>query len=299
MPLDRLGCELLRNPYGRTLTEDEMCELCRDVDGVVVGIDPISTRVMREAKYLKGISKYGAGTDNIDLDTAGELGIPIKTASGANSISVAELTVGLLICLCRHIPYSVISTKNGEWSRRVGHEVKGSTVGLVGCGSIGREVAKRISALGANILIYDTVGVNHGFLQACRGEQVDLRTLLTESDIVSLHCPSTHQTSKLINRDTIALMKDGAMLINTARGDLIDEEALYEALITGKLGGAAQDVFSSEPPERGHKLLTLDNFILTAHIGAFTREAVIRMANMAVANMAELLGGGTYNICGR
>lgn len=298
MLFEKQGCETIRNPYGRILTEEEMCELCRDVDGVIVGVDPISARVMSGAKHLKGISKYGAGTDNIDIDTAEDLGIAIRTAVGTNATSVAELTIGLLICLCRHIPYSVSSTRNGDWNRRRGHEVMGSTVGLVGCGSIGREVARRISALGANVLIYDAVEIDRGSMEACRGKQVDLETLLAESDIVSLHCPSTPQTTELINRDTIACMKDGAMLINTARGDLVNEEALYEALVEGKLAGAAQDVFSSEPPERGHKLLNLDNFILTAHIGALTEEAVMRMATKAIENMVELLQGKGRNVCG-
>ncbi len=289
-PLKKQGYHLIKNPYGRVLTEDEMCELCRDVDGIIAGGDPITGRVLHEAKYLKGISKYGSGLDTIDMDAACKLGIAVKGGAGANAVSVAELAIALLICAYRGICSSALSTKSDGWKETRGREVMGSTVGIVGCGNIGREFAKRVSAFGANVLIYHRRPVQQQVLDMCGARQVSFDTLLAESDAVSLHCPLTPQTVRLMGRDAIARMKNGAVLINTARGELVDEDALYDALTVGKLRAAAQDVFSCEPPEPGHKLLLLDNFMLTAHIGASTDEAVIRMATRAVENMVELLG---------
>jgi phosphoglycerate dehydrogenase-like enzyme len=291
--LRQAGYEVILNPRRRLLTEDEMVDLAQDVVGIIVGVDPVTEQVLSNAGRLKAISKYGAGVDNIHMDAARSRGIQVRTAAGVNSGSVAELTLGLLLCLYRNMWYSVSSVKRGGWERIIGRELSGSTVGLVGCGNIGREVAKRLLALGARVIVHDDKLCDTEFLQSCDVPRVPLEQLLKESDAVSLHCPLNSETEHIINRRAISIMRDGAYLVNTSRGELVDEDALYDALKSGKLSGAAQDVFSQEPPEPGCKLLELENFMLTAHIGAFTKEAVHRMAITSTRNLLEMLEGAS------
>ena len=291
--LRQAGYEVILNPYGRVLTENEICKLVRNVVGIIVGVDPLTERVINNASRLRAISKYGAGIDNIEIGAVYSRGIQIRTAAGANSVSVAELTLGLLISLYRNMWQSVSSVKEGGWDRKIGRELLGSTVGLVGCGDIGREVAKRLLALGARVIVHDDKLMDTTFLKSYGVPRVSLEELLRESDAVSLHCPLTEETRHMINRRTISVMRDGAFLVNTARGELVDEDALYDALKSGKLCGAAQDVFSKEPPRQGCKLLELKNFVLTSHIGAYTQEAVNRMAIRSTRNLLEMLQGNS------
>jgi phosphoglycerate dehydrogenase-like enzyme len=289
--LRQAGYEIILNPRRRLLTEDEMVDLAQDVVGIIVGVDPVTERVLSNTRRLKAISKYGAGVDNIHLDAARSRGIQVRTAAGVNSVSVAELTLGLLLCLHRNIWRSASSVKMGGWERTIGRELSGSTVGLVGCGNVGREVAKRLLALEARVIVHDDKLRDTEFLQSYDVPRVPLEQLLKESDAVSLHCPLNAETRHIIDCKAISIMRDGAYLVNTSRGELVDEDALYDALRSGKLSGAAQDVFSKEPPEPGCKLLELENFILTAHIGAFTKEAVHRMAITSTRNLLEMLEG--------
>jgi phosphoglycerate dehydrogenase-like enzyme len=287
--LRQAGYDVILNPYGRVLTEDEMLRFTGSVVGIIVGVDPVTERVLSNAGKLNAIAKYGAGVDNIDIDAVRSRGVRIRTAAGTNSVSVAELTLGLLFCLYRNIWHSASSVKRGGWERMRGRELLGSTVGLIGCGNIGREVAKRLLALGAHVIVHDDKLQDTTFLQSYDVPRVPLDKLLKESDAISLHCPVTKETYHMIDSGAINIMRDGAYLVNTSRGELVDEDALYDALKSGKLSGAAQDVFSQEPPEPGCKLLELENFILTAHIGAFTKEAVHRMAITSTRNLLEML----------
>jgi|CZCA01.1.fsa_nt_gi phosphoglycerate dehydrogenase-like enzyme len=287
--LRKAGYEVILNPNGRTLTEDEMISAIRDVVGIIVGIDPLTDKVLANARRLKAISKYGAGIDNIHINAARSRGIEVRRTVGANSNSVAEFTVGLLLCLYRNMWYSASGVKRGDWSRKRGREIAGSTVGLIGCGNIGREVAKKLLALGAHVIVHDNFLQDTEFIEAHGIPLVSFEDLLRESDAVSLHCPLTTETRHVINHRAISSMREGAYLVNTARGELVDEDDLYDALKSGKLSGAAQDVFSSEPPPPDCKLLELENFILTAHIGAYTQEAVYRMATTSTRNLLEML----------
>ncbi len=281
--------EIIENRTGKTLTENQLVELCRDVDGIIVGVDPITERVLRSAGKLKAISKYGAGLDNVDLETARELGIKVDRAAGTNAVSVAELTVGLIFAIARNIPYSASSVKSGGWDRLRGIEITGKTIGIIGLGAIGREVARMAFGIGMNILGYDPyIDTNASFLKDYSVNLTTLERIYREADFITLHLPLTDGTRHMINRDTLAMMKPTAYLINTARGELVDEDALYDALKSGALAGAAQDVFSKEPPE-GHKLLELDNFILTSHIGAYTVEANEKMAVKSAENLIRML----------
>jgi phosphoglycerate dehydrogenase-like enzyme len=285
------GYGIIENNFGRTMTEDELISHANEnVVGMIIGVDPLSARVLDRFENLRAISKYGVGMDNIDLERAAELEIEVKNAVGTNNVSVAELAISLILTLSRKIPLMVTGVKNGGWGRAVGSEITGKTVGLIGGGQIGKEVAKRAAGLGMEVKIYDPYLNDDLFLQTYEIEQVDeIEKLLKVSDYVSLHVPATDQTKGMINKDTLKLMKSTAYLINTSRGELVNEEDLYHALVNKLIAGAAQDVFSSEPPQNGEKLLELDSFILTPHIGAFTNESIEKMVTVSTQNLIGML----------
>ena len=277
------------NEYNRTLTEEEMIEMSEEVEGILIGIDPITSKVLQRAKNLKAISKYGSGLDNIDLEKAEELNIKVRKALGANSISVAELAVGLMFSLARSIPLSAASTKNNGWDRKMGVELAGKTAGVLGGGYIGREFAKRAVGLGMKVIIYDPYFNDEAFLKQYDVKLLSFDEVIETSDFISLHLPLGKDTMHIMNESVFKRMKNTSYMINTSRGELVDEEALYNALINGEIAGAAQDVFSSEPPKGDEKLLKLDNFILTSHIGAFTKESVEKMVLIATQNLIDML----------
>lgn len=286
------GYEIIENTLGRTMTEDEIISYAKsDVVGIIVGVDPLSARVLTECKDLKAVSKYGMGLDNIDLETAKARNIKVDRAVGTNNISVAELAIGLMLSMARSIPYVTNGVKEGAWARVMGCELFNKKLGLVGCGLIGEEVCKRALGLGMKVLIYDPYIGDHIFNNPNITKCKNVDELCSESDFISLHAPLTNETREIINEHTLELMKPTAILINTSRGELVDEEALYEALVNNKIKGAAQDVFSSEPPAEDEKLLKLDNFILTSHIGAYTREAVEKMVIISTKNLLRMLNG--------
>lgn len=290
--LEEKGYEIIENDFGRTMTENEIVRLAGEgVEGIIIGVDPLPANVLEQLRDLRAISKYGVGMDNIDLSRAAELGIKVKNAVGTNSVSVAELAVALMFTMSRKIPVHSAAVKAGGWDRSIGFELTGKKLGLVGGGQIGREVAKRARGLGMDVTIYDPYFSEEDFLVRYQVGKTDkLEELLSQSDIISLHLPATSETRQMINSATLDLMKPNAVLINTSRGELVDEEALYEALSSGRIAGAAQDVFSSEPPAKDEKLLQLDNFILTPHLGAFTGEAVEKMVLVSTNNLLEMLG---------
>jgi len=285
------GLEVVFNETGRTLTEEEMADRVADVDGLLVGVDPVTRRVLSAAGRLRAVAKYGVGVDNIDQDALRERGIPLQTTPGANNVSVAELALGLMLVLARNLCGAVRSVKDGGWARRQGVELTGKTLGLVGCGQIGREVAVRAGGLGMAVTIADPYFEDEAFLERHGIRRTDMDGLLAGADFVSLHLPLTPETRGIIGRSALERMKPGSFLVNTARGELIDEAALQRALESGGLAGAACDVFTKEPPG-DHPLLRLDNFILTPHVGAHTREAVLRMARTATRNLLAMLQAG-------
>lgn len=281
--------EIVENKTGKTLTKEQMLDLCSDVDGIIVGIDPMDEEILRRAPRLKAISKYGVGLDNIDLKVAKELDIKVKKAVGANTRSVAELTVGLFFALSRNLMQAAHDVKAGMWNRSIGHEVQGKVVGIIGFGAIGREVAKMSMGIGMKVMAYDPYFNDMELAKTLNTNMTNISDILEKADFVSLHLPLNNDTKKIINIESLSKMKRTAFLVNTARGELVDEEALYEALKRGIIAGAAQDVFSQEPPSDQHKLLSLDNFILTPHIGAYTKEATERMVMISVKNLMKML----------
>ncbi|NLY19218.1 MAG: phosphoglycerate dehydrogenase [Clostridiaceae bacterium] len=287
--LEENGFEVIENTTGKTLTEKKMIELCSDVDGLLVGIDPVTERVMRNAPKLRAISKYGAGLDNIDLDAAQKYNIKVDRAAGTNAVSVAELAVGLFFTLARNIVPVSMSTKQGRWDRFRGVEITGKTVGIIGLGNIGREVARMTYGLGMEILACDPfVDPESDFIKKYNIKMTGLDELFPQADFLTLHLPFTDETRHMINAEVLNSMKNTAYIVNTSRGELVDEDALYKSLTGGAIAGAASDVFSKEPPG-DHPLVKLNNFVLTSHIGAYTKEANIKMARVSIENLIRML----------
>ncbi len=281
------GCELDLHPPDHPMSAAELAELVPGYDGLILGLDDCNADVIARADRLRVISRYGSGVDKVDVNAATARGIVVTNTPGVNRIAVAELTIGLMFCLARRIPQMVNNMRAGVWTRAQGWELYGKTLGLIGLGAIGREVAARAHALGMHVIANDPYSA--GILDR-NADLVDLATLLREAHIISLHCATTPETTNLINAERLALVRDGAYLVNTARGELVDEGALYDALVSGKLAGAASDVFHNEPPE-GSPLLALDNFLPTLHIAGTTQESVQRMAMLAAQNVVDVLRG--------
>lgn len=283
------GCELLPNDLGRTPTEAELLERIRDVDVLISGTEPVTARVLEAANRLKVISKHGVGYENIDLAAANDRAIPVAVAGGSIVDSVADMAMALLLALARRIPEGDRAVRAGTWPRMVGMELRDKTLGIVGLGQIGQALCRRARSFGLQVIAYDLRHDQH-FAQRWGVRYLPLHDLLATADIVSLHAPVTAETRQLINADTLALIKRGAYLINTARGELVDEAALEQALRSGQLAGAAADVFSAEPPGRS-PLLMLDNFIAAPHSAGQTHDGLRKMGVITAENALRVLAG--------
>ena len=253
------------------------------------GNPPIGAELMSLAPDLKVIAKHGAGVDSVDLAAATARGVLVMTANDANAPAVAEHTIALILALARDVVTLADRTRGGEWARGsyAGQEVTGRTLGLVGFGRIGRRVAVIARALGIEVV---ALSAHPGGVDAALAREVaTVAELLAVSDIVSLHAPLNAATRGMINRESIALMKHGALLINTARGAMVDEAALLDALHSGRIGGAALDTLTEEPPPSDYPLLRAPNLIVTPHIAAMTAGAIVRMGVSAATNIAAVL----------
>ena len=281
--LSQSGFNLHTNPYARRLSEKEIHDLIIDLNpvGIIAGVEPLTRKVLQDAPQLRVLSRCGTGIENVDLEAAHELGITVKNTPDAPTRAVAELTVGTILNLLRHIGVSDRSIRNGAFMKSMGRLLAECTVGIIGYGRIGREVARLCQAFGANILVYDLDPnvTNIPF------QKVELDELLEQADIVSLHIPGTDDNGYYLDRKRIEQMKTGAYLINNARGSLVDEAPLYDALKTGQLAGAALDVFETEPYQGN--LIELDNVVLTAHIGSYAREVRQTMECEAASNLLD------------
>jgi len=296
-PLSERAMELLKskksilNVSSEHLPKEKLIEVIPEVDVLVVrSATKVTADVIEAGRKLKIIARAGVGLDNIDVKKAQEKGIKVLNTPGASAISVAELTFGLILSCVRHIARGTMDLKEGKWTKKElkGNEIFGKTLGIIGFGNIGKEVAKRALCFGMKVLAYDPY-VNRTDLQV---EIVDLDTLLRESDIVTLHVPLTEETKHIINEESISKMKDGVVVINASRGGVVDEEALYNGLINGKIKAAGFDVFEVEPPfdELRKKLLSLPNVVATPHVGASTVEGQERVGIEIVKKIFEELG---------
>ncbi len=280
--LVKAGMNIVGNSFKRKLTEDEIIELLgQDTVGMIAGIEPLTERVFMSAKGLKAISRCGAGLDNVDLTAAKRQDITVFNTPEAPAQAVAELTMSLILAALRRICQVDQLLRADRWSRMQGQLLAAQLVGIIGLGHIGRRVAKLCQAFDARVVAHDPYidTTSHGV------ELVPLKKLLAEADVISLHLPYGANTHHLLDAKAFARMKPGSIIINAARGGLIDEIALDEALISGHLGMAALDVFEQEP-YRG-PLIKNDKIILTSHIGSLARESRMRMEIEAAENLLE------------
>jgi D-3-phosphoglycerate dehydrogenase len=283
------GCELIANDLGRAPSEAELLERIADVDVLISGTEPVTARVLAAAPRLKVISKHGVGYENIDLEAAKTRGLPVAVAGGAIADSVADMAMALLLALVRQVPQGDQAVRQGQWPKLVGMELCGKTLGIVGLGQIGKALCRRAKGFGLHVVAYDLYP-NERFAHSWGVRCLPLDELLSTADIVSLHAPVTPDTRYMFNSTTLAAMKPGAYLINTARGELVDEAALAEALRAGHLAGAASDVFTTEPPG-DNALLALDNFIATPHSAGQTRDGLRKMGEITAENALRVLAG--------
>jgi len=281
--------KIKRNNTGRPYKKEEMLKLIKDVDGIIIGIDELSAEIIEEANELKVISKYGIGLDNIDINMATNKKIVVTNTPTANVDAVADLTFGLILSLARRVPEADRKTKGAKWGKIIGKSVWEKTIGIIGLGKIGRQVVKRAKGFEMNILVFDIVK-DKKFAQKYGIKYVDLEKLLRQSDYITIHIPLNDATRNMISYEELEKMKKDAFLINTSRGGIVDEEALYDALRNNKLRGAALDVYNNEPL-RESPLKELDNVIMTPHIGAYTEEAIENMSIQAAQNLIDVLEG--------
>lgn len=274
-----------REAAGRSLTD-----AVRDVAGIVAGTDAFTAEVLAAAPGLRVIGRCGVGYDNIDVAVASRNGVAVTNTPGVNRTAVAELVLGLTLDLARGISRSIANVRDGGWDQPSGRELAGATFGVVGFGSIGRTVARLARALGTRVLACDPY-LSDEEITAAGAAAVSLPELLRQADFVSLHLFLDGTTRHLIDAAALRTMKPDAYLINTARGGVVDEAALADALAAGELAGAALDVVEREPLPGDSRLRTLDNVLVTAHVGAATREARARSGGAAARQVIDVLSG--------
>jgi D-3-phosphoglycerate dehydrogenase len=272
------------------LAAKQLAAAVADADGLIAGVDEVSTTVFEQATRLRVVARYGVGTDSVDLDAAARHGVVVTVTPGANANAVAELTIAFLLALARSLVPARDAVRAGEWPVGRGVEVAGRTVGLLGLGRIGSLVAAKARALGTRVLAYDPFASDEQ-AEAAGATLVDLVTLAAASDFLSLHAPLTAQSRRIVDRALLERLKPGAVLVNTARGELIDEAALLWALDHGPLAAAALDVLADEPPPVDHPLLHRTDVLVTPHLGARTKEATSAMGRMAVDELLAVLSG--------
>ena len=281
--------DLVFNPQEKPLLEDELIPLLAGCEGCIAGLDFITRKVIEKAPELKVISRYGVGVDRVDLEAAREKGVVVCNTPGVNANGVADLVFALLLAIARRVPLLDRKTKEGQWLRSTGFELCGKTIGILGLGAVGKAVAKRAAGFSMKIMAYDPF-LNKEYTLANGIIAASFDEVIKEADFISLHLPLMDETRNIINEDTMKSMKQGAVIINTARGGLIDESAAYNLLKSGHLGGLGLDAFETEPPGSS-PLFTLDNVVVTPHTGAHTAEAMAAMADMSVRNLIDVLSG--------
>ena len=283
----------LKITYEPEITPDQIKEKIGNFDIVVVrSRTKITKEMIDRANKCKIIARVGVGLDNIDVDAAKTKEIRVINAVEGAMNAVAELVLGLMLSLAREIPRADREIRNGKWLKKelMGTELSGKYLGIVGLGNIGKKLAKHARALNMNIIGYDVIPIPEDFSREVGLIKADLDTLISSADYISFHVPFTESTHHLVNSQLLAKMKKNACLINTSRGEIIDENALYDALKERKIAGAALDVFESEPAT-GNKLATLPNVICTPHIGAQTKEAQALAANVIAEKIIMILRG--------
>ena len=295
-PLSEEGIQILKNAglevaYKPGLSHEELLEIIPDFDAIIIRSGTkVTADVIEKAEKLKVIGRAGTGLDNVDIEAANKKGIVVMNVPGGNTLSAAEHTLAMLFALARKLPQAVASIKSGKWEKKkfMGVELNNKTLGIIGLGRIGSIVADRALALKMHVIAYDPY-VSPEAAEKKGVELVSLEELYKRSDFITIHTPLTKETYHLIDEKAISMMKDGVYIINCARGGIIDEEALYKALISGKVAGVALDVYEKEPVDPNHPILKLDNFIGTPHLGASTVEAQKTVATGIAKQVVDFL----------
>jgi D-3-phosphoglycerate dehydrogenase / 2-oxoglutarate reductase len=295
--LDQQGFELdtRRGPLNKT----EIFEIIDQYDALLCGDDELTRSVLIKGKSgkLKFISKYGVGLDKIDLIAAKEFGIPVANCPGVNQISVAEHVFALLLSFFRNVHKDYYNTKICKWIRTTGSELYGKTIGIIGLGSIGKEVAIRAKCFGLNVLVYDEKPDLEFINKYQLTNSAKLNDLFSKSDIISLHVPLTHSTENIININVITHhIKNGVVIVNTARGNLVKLDDLIYGLSKGIIKGYLTDVLDIEPIPENHPLINFDNVIITPHIGSRTYESVEKQGTFAVNNLLKMIENYNYEV---
>jgi len=290
--LEEEGFEIVRERG--PLPESRMLELVAkgDFDGWLIGDDAITRDVIQKSlPRLQVISKYGIGLDKVDVKSATEFKLPVTFCPGVNHTTVAEHVFGLMLAIYRDIVAQCNYVKSGNWKRLTGHELFGKTIGVIGLGRIGKEVSSRARAFGMNVIGFDLYWDDKFAQQYDVQRAGSIEDVLKASDIVTLHTNLTEETRHLMNAKRLAMMRKGSVLINTARGELVETNDVVTALKSGQLLGYGADVLESEPPPKDHPLFACPNAVLTPHIGSRTYESVARQAKMAAQNLINVLHG--------
>jgi phosphoglycerate dehydrogenase-like enzyme len=282
--------KVIYNPTGRPLSAAELRKLLPGCHGYIAGLDTIDRTSLEAADRLRVIARYGAGVDRIDLEAAREKEITVTNTPGANAVSVAELTIGLLLSVARVIPAAHTATTAGQWPRLSGVSLEGKVIGLLGLGAIGQQVARRLRGFDCNVVAYDPIA-DSGFARQHHVTLLPMDEVLRQADFLSLHLPALPETRGMVDATFLGKMKPGSFLINTARGELINEADLLFVLQDGHLRGAALDAFATEPPGADNPLLALPQVIATPHTGAHTDGAINAMGWGALRDCLAVLRG--------
>lgn len=287
--MKKLGFEVHYNDTGLQYTPEQFLEYGKDADGMIVGVDKVDADFLSKCPNVKVICKFGVGVDNIDLEYCKAHNIYVGRTIGSNSRSVAELVVAFLFADAKNFPYEFTSVKEGKWDKLTGTEVFGKTLGIIGFGNIGKHIATYAKGCGMKVLTYDAFAIDPNEAKKYGVEVTYLDTIYKNSDYITLHVPLLDSTKNMISTAQFALMKSTVCLINTARGGVVDEEALYDALSNHVIRTAYFDVYSTEPPAQDDKLVDLSNFHLTPHIASRAVEAEMRTCQMSSQIVIEHL----------
>lgn len=285
------GLDVHYNATGKAYTHEEFKALSKDADAIIVGVDKMDREMMEGCPNLKAVCKFGVGTDNIDLDYAKERNIHVGRCVGSNSRSVAEHVLSMMFMEAKNLYTSVRDVKQHGWNKPTGREIYGKKLGIIGFGMIGKYLAEYAYGCGMEVYAYDAFAIAEETARQYHAQISTLEDILTDCDYISLHVPLLESTRNMISTEEFKKMKKDACLLNAARGGIVNEEALYEALKKKEIRSACFDVYSSEPPREDDKLLTLDNFLLTPHTAARSMESEQRTCAMSMDIILEQLIG--------
>lgn len=283
------GYKVIYNDTGKAFDKEKFYEFTSEADGLIVGVEKVDNDYIDSHPKLKAVVKFGVGIDNIDVEYANSKNIFVGRTAGSNSRSVAETAVSFIMADSKNLYSSIEDTREMKWDKLTGYEVKDKTVGILGFGSIGKEVAKIVKGLSMNVLAYDPFPIDEKYAEESGVKISAFDEVIEKSDFITLHMPLNEETRNLINLEVIHKMKPEAVLINTSRGGIINEQDLYIALSQKIIRASYSDVFSSEPPREDEPLLTLDNFYLTPHIASRSVEAEKNTVKMSADVLLKAL----------